>query len=345
MKISVINDDKTFTDIIDLERRAIDITYPYYNNKRPAVVVDTEHWLVGELNDHKTAEHWLSYYKALGKQEYISKLRALKAIEDNTSNTSIQSLISLALNDNLEHIRVYAIRVLQKIKSENTQKKFKTELLFLASNDPSNDVRAIANHVIGVWGIEDANDQLYAALSDSSYLVVTSALGAIAKSDPDTAYIISKRILSKGEAKGNLVEQVWGIIGKNAASTDSSIIREHKYIITGRNKIGFAAAMGAYMKNVPSDKAFEIALDIAEFMALSEAIGGYRANIASYIYDAGYYYKNEVDASNNKADLSKVNRRLNMLRNSMLRMENQEKDEDNLANFKLYRTEIYGTSR
>lgn len=341
LAIKVVSGERSLSDIVDIDKRTVDITYPYNGNERPAIFFDANHWLVGEINDHKTNEQWLRYYKSSGKEEYTDKILALNATKDVLANTTVQDIYKLAINDHLEYIRSNALANLQNEKNAGVRKSFKTDILFLATKDPSNHVRAAANRVIGAWEIKEAETDLYETLNDTSFMVAAAALEALSQIDKDTAYILAKEI-AKTQPGGFLSWQVWKVIGEQANTEDSSYFIEQQYTVSGKNKMSFSAALGAYLKNTPSDNAFESVLHLLEYMMQAEPIGIYRSNIASYIYEAGYFYKGEAEESNKKKVAAKVQTRLNMLRNAMLRIEEKESDEDNRKNFSTYRQEIFG---
>src|SRR5690606_20897962 len=143
--------------------RTTAITYPYYNGVRPAVFTDAEHWLVGEMTDNKTHEHWLAYYKVTGSEDYIAKTNALKATSEKLTVKEVQDLYKLALKDELEYVRVNALSNLQEQKNKAVQNVFKENVQSIALKDVSNHVRAAAHNVLGEWKVTEPKQDIYVA--------------------------------------------------------------------------------------------------------------------------------------------------------------------------------------
>lgn len=343
LKISVVTGENIFTDIIDMDVRTMTVTYPYHDSTRPAVIPDAAHWLVGELVDNKTEEHWLRQYLAAGGQDYATKLKAIRANMKDISNQSIQNLYKKAIFDSLEHIREYAIRVLYKNKNPKVRNTFEEDILYLAKEDPSRHVRAYANAVIGEWNIEKGEQHLYEALKDESYKVASEALKAIGVMNKDTLYTLSKSLLSD-ESQGELTDFVWYYIAEGGMPEDTTWLKNtyNKVRATGKHKLEFCAALAIYMQNTPSDAAFKVALDGIENIIQSEGIAIYRGTVASYIFETAYFYKQESKDANKLQHSHTAERRLATIKESILRIEAQETDEENLADYKMYREAIYG---
>ena len=101
-----------------------------------------------------------------------------------------------------------------------------------------------------------------------------------------------------------------------------------------------AIAAGIYMKKTESEEAFKAALLVAEYLAQSEAISSYRGAIATYMYDAAYYYKDQVK-KNNKAQTTRAERRMKLMRPVLEAIRDKETDKDNKTEYDLFHKAIY----
>lgn len=343
LRIKIASGSDTMSEIVLIEETTTTLTYPYFDSIRPAIIPDAEHWLVGELQDDKTKEHWLRHYQACGEQDYIAKRQAISATSKNLGNATVQELYKKAIFDNLEHIRAHALNNLAEVEINNVRKLFEEDVLFLAKQDASRHVRAYANKVLGEWKPEGAEEHLYTALQDESYMVAAEALHAIGKIDEDTLYNVARSLLSD-ESQGELTGHVWVYMAFEGKPEDTGWIKKtYKQVLaTGKNKLMFGTALYGYMINTTSDTAFAIALSAIENIALSENIAVYRSAVASGIFEVGYFFKDEVADATIKQDVDKANRRLNMARDAILRIEAAETDKENQKNFKTARENLFG---
>lgn len=342
--IDVIAANQTKSEQVFIEQKTTKLTYPYTNNKKPVLVIDAQHWLVGRIADNKTPEEWLAMYKLLNPDAYISKFKVIEANADKINTTTVQNLFKLIIQDNLEYIRASALYTLAQVENKSVQDIFTTEVMNIAKQDKSNHVRAAANAVLAAWEVKAAEQQLYSSLTDTSYRVAANALVALRNiTNKDTVYTISKNILSN-KPEGDLIEQVWYYIGEYGSTSDTTWVKNtSKYVnASGKHKIPFAMSMSAYMKEAKSNRAFTIALNATEKIAITENIGVYRAAIASYIYEVAYYYKEKKSKEKKNSRMGQTYTRLDLLRQAMLNIEAAETDKENIAKFKQYKKAIYG---
>lgn len=341
LKINVISGSNKFSDLIDMDVRTMTVTYPYHDSIRPAVYTDAEHWLVGEHIDNKSTEHWVATYKNANEQDYRTKIMTMEATLNELNTSAVQDMYHKALNDNLEFIRASALNVLGVQKSEKVKNMFKGEVQFLAMQDVSRHVRAAAFDVLGKWEVKEAENDMYWGLTDESYMVAGAALGALNSIKKDTVYSIAKEML-QNKPKAALLDEIWNILGAEANPSDTSLIAEHKYRVSGIDKVRFSVNMATYMKNTPSDTAFTTALHAVEYLILSENIGVYRTNMATSIFNVAVFFKDEAITTNTKNSAIKANVRLNLLRKTLLKLQGNETDEDNIAIYKKHIADVYG---
>lgn len=340
LKIAVITGDNIFSDIIDADERTTVITYPYHNENRPAVIVDAEHWLAGVITDDKTPSHWLAHYKATGAEDYTSKAQAIKSNQANLDNATIQEMYQLALKDKLEHVRAFALNYLESQKNKKVQEIFTPTVRTMAMKDSSHHVRAAALHVLATWKVKDAQPEMHHGIYDYSYKVAAAALRGLSMVAKDTAYSTARHMLTT-KPGGEMLPEIWAVIAEQGKAGDTTMIQDAQYRVAAGQKIELAIAAGIYMKKTESEEAFKAALRATEYLAQSEAIGSYRGAIAVYMYDAAYYYKDQLK-KNNKAQTTRAERRLNIMRPVLEALRDKETDKDNKTEYDLFHKAIYG---
>jgi len=343
LKVNVVTGSVTKTDSINIDGRNKTLTYTYKDSVKPVIFIDAGHWLVGEITDKKTTEEWLAYYKAAGKDDYRGKITALKNTIKNIGTASVQEMYELAIHDDLEFVRVHALNALQPQKNDKIRGRYRSDIQFLAMQDNSRHVRAAAFNILSKWKVDAAERDMYWALTDDSYLVAAAALDGISNINKDTVYTLAKQLLNN-KPRGALLEQIWDVIADEANPDDTVLIKAHKYSVSGSKKLRFAGSMATYMRNTPSDSAFAVALESVEYLVLSENIGVYRTSISSYLFDVAYFFKDEVAAASKKSSVTKANNRLNMLRKSLLKLQENETDENNISTYKKYMADVYGNN-
>lgn len=340
MQVNVVTGDNVFSDLIDLKERTTTITYPYHTAERPAVILDAEHWLVGVINDDKTPEHWLAHYKATGKEDYISKVTAIRANKANLDNTTIQEMYLLALKDGLEHVRAYTLNYLEAQKNKKVQQTFTDTVRAMAMKDTSHHVRAAALHVLATWKVKDAQPEMHHGITDYSYKVAAAALRGLSMVAKDTAYSVAKHMLTT-QPGGEFRPEIWAVIAEQGKPADTTVLQDAQYRVAAGHKIDLATAGSIFMKKTESEDAFKAALRVTDYLANSEAIGSYRGAVAVYMYDAAYYYKDQIK-KNNKAQTTKANRRLAIMKPVLENIRDKETDKDNKAEYDLFHKAIYG---
>lgn len=340
LKINVATGDNIFSDIIDVDERITTITYPYHNENRPAVIVDAEHWMAGVLADDKTPSHWLAHFEATKAEDYTLKVRAIKSNKDNLDNGTIQEMYHLALADGLEHVRVYALNHLEGQKNKKVQEGFTPTVRTMAMKDSSHHVRAAALHVLATWKVKEAQPEMHHGIYDYSYKVAAAALRGLSIMAKDTAYSTARHMLTT-KPGGEMLTEIWAVIAEQGLAADTVMLQDAQYQVAAGDKIDLAIATGIYMKKTESEDAFRAALRVAEYLANSESISSYRGAVAVYLYDAAYYYKDQIK-KNNKAQTTRAERRLKIMRPVLEAIRDKETDKDNKTEYNLFHKAIYG---
>jgi aminopeptidase N len=184
MDVEIVNaDGELITKSITIRKRSESFNFPM--NEQPLLVnIDADKSLLGTIDqDFNKSESAILYRKGGNFMDRYLGIDGLKLAKDSSSLAVIED----ALNDPHWRIRQQAvgrIKYLAREKPERTMEK----LLDMARNDSISKVRAEALLSLSEQFANKTTAETYqAGLNDPSYLVVGSALEALAKVDPIVA--------------------------------------------------------------------------------------------------------------------------------------------------------------
>jgi aminopeptidase N len=147
------------------------------------VLFDKGNWLLKDLKFQKSREEW--FFQAEKAASPVDRLSALKTLTQGSDSDDVIPLFSrLALQDPYWVVRSKALSALDDsfTQSDSMKQIIKTTCL-AAARDPKSQVRSAAVAGLGARRGDDVVSALHAALKDSSYVVVASALRSLAKAD------------------------------------------------------------------------------------------------------------------------------------------------------------------
>lgn len=181
---------------------------------RPDLVVfDGDCALVGVIQHEKTREEWM--YQLSHSDEFLTQYSALQWLGSHLTDLQVRELVAAKLNDPFWKIRQEAIYQMSAYDGPGKQ-AIEQVLVKLVTTDPHPMVRGEALLALESLGIEKHLNQVKRALEDSSYAVVSTALGLIAKTSPEEMPAWIERF--KGEKVGVIAAAVGDYFGDNPKS-------------------------------------------------------------------------------------------------------------------------------
>jgi aminopeptidase N len=307
-------------------------TYKYHNNIRPTIVPDVLHWLPGRMLEDKPMAQWLTEY-VIGS-DYITRRLAIDAAYKDINDSVSHLIFDRALSEEyMPAIRAYALSLLFNVTDDVLQRRWHGQVQYIAEKDPNNEARASAYDVLGAWKYRNAKADMLAAVSDSSYNVAGSALGALYKIDEDTAYAIAKDMLDT-DPKAQLEASIWDIIAKRADSTDFSIYKSRADHVYGGQKMRLVASLSSYLGHVKSDRVFEDGLKTMEAMIKAENIKNYRYYMGYYLFEVAKNYKAKKETDTTK-------QRIALTRQYIRHVIDAEQDPDNKKKYDDLQKEVF----
>lgn len=334
LKTKVIYGNDISMEDWNINSRKQEFTYPYKNGTKPLIIPDATHWLVGVMRETKPMTDWLHQFQ-ISTNDYISKRRAIASAFMTTSDSVSQQIFHLALKDTIPQIRAYALSLLERLPSKHKWgKDFTDELMYLATNEPSNKVKASVFDVVGSWKLNGFQKVLLSGLESSSYEVAGAALGAFQLINKDTAYKIAKSFVHQ-DTKGDLRAAVWSVIASKGAEEDIAIFQAQAQKVYGSSKLNLASYLYSYSIAVKQDVVFESCMALLTDIAHDEQIKTYRYTVGALVFTAKKYYQNiQDDKDNIKAASAKA--RVEMASKFMKQIIEEESDEQNRKRYTNY---------
>ncbi|MBC6990888.1 M1 family metallopeptidase [Hymenobacter sp. BT491] len=156
-----------------------DQTFSIAATQRPNLVkFDAEAQLLAEVEEERTQEELLyQYYHA---RNYLQKYEAINLLHNKIADLAVSSMMRNALADEFWGVRQAALQSLRRYKGPEGN-AVRKDIQRLAVEDKKSQVRATALTTLSSFQNEDFGSAYTAALNDSSYLVLGSAIDALAK--------------------------------------------------------------------------------------------------------------------------------------------------------------------
>jgi aminopeptidase N len=250
--IDIYSNGKVKYESVVIEKKSETFSFAS-ESKIDLVNFDAEKMLLATILDEKSVDENLFMLK--NAPLFIDKNNAADAlilsIYDSTANGKISLAINYALSHEYYGVQELGLDLIGKLEDKD-KAAYADKLIALANNNPKSSVRAKALEILKNIDAKKYQNQFIKAMSDSSYLVVRTALYALSESDPQLALrsaevyknskngtiqsVVASMIAEYG--KGNYINYFEGTFGKygfykygilNAYSTylnrsDSSII-------------------------------------------------------------------------------------------------------------------------
>ncbi|RSK51173.1 M1 family metallopeptidase [Hymenobacter rigui] len=155
-----------------------DQTFRLAVNQRPNLVkFDDEGILLADIDETQSQEELL--YQLSHARGYLQKYQAIQGLRAKSSDLLVSSAFRGALNDPFWATRVAALDGLRRYRGAEGN-AVRKDLQRIAMNEKNGTVRATAISVLSSFLNEDYSEVYSSALKDSSYLVASAAVNALA---------------------------------------------------------------------------------------------------------------------------------------------------------------------
>ncbi|MFH1005434.1 MAG: M1 family aminopeptidase [Bacteroidota bacterium] len=224
----------------EIEKFAFDVS-----QKPDFVNVDAEKMLLCMKEEKLSVEERFFQYKNCPL--YLDRLEAIKELSVFASIPEAADVIISALNDRNADLRTTAIAYLEKLPAEY-KSVGKKNLIQLATDDKKPSVRASAiDYLTNNFSDDNLNSLYRNAVKDSSSLVATSALYALAKKDEKEVMKIVKQFeTDKSMSMRLAVAQIYSLYGNDENQTFFVKLSKE---MSGWNNISFAMTYTNFLKH------------------------------------------------------------------------------------------------
>lgn len=182
--------------VVDQIEQTVEVPY---SGTLKCVIFDQQQMLLAKVREEKPLEQ--SVFQYYNGEKWRSRRDGLLSGTKGKSS-QVQQLILDALNDRFWQIRMLAIEKCVKLDAENKDKGL---LLIrnLALNDPNSQVRSAALNYLSNNADATTNEEVFIdrISNDRSYLVISSALRSLGKSNPDKALELAKPLENEKSSK------------------------------------------------------------------------------------------------------------------------------------------------
>lgn len=319
---------------LTIDKKKSTFTCSYAGQGKPVVLIDKEHWIVGETEYNFEPWQWLKVYNA-GDDNIVDKILAVYACKKTIEDSTSQSVFNLTLKDAEAEVRKATLQNLEQIKQSKIQDKYKQEVMNLAAKDADNIVRANAFDVLRAWKVTDAKLVALQQVYDSSYAASGAALALLKEIAKDTAYTIAKQLIHT-KPKGDLENSIWDIVASQGKNEDIVLYENKATSSYGRKKISLANGLTQYLRNVKDNKVFVQGVVMVYDLAKGEPIKSYRMSIGALLVKTADYYKQKKDNVKTYSEKNEAEVRLASLKDTIRKLMNEESDDKNKAKYKEY---------
>ena len=250
-------------------------TFEFSAKSRPDVVLfDAEAALLATLTEQKSTPEWIEQYKVA--PTFLHKYEALTKLEGKLADTTVRATFYTAMDDPFWRIRQMAIANFSEYDGEGFA-LIEQRIRSRARTDAHPQVRAEAIITLASFG-DNANDILFKeALSDSSYFVVSAALDAYLRNQPDDAAKVAAEF--ENSPNGAIVTAVGNFYANQAKPDRYDWYIEKMERMKPSEKYNFLQVFGKYLIK-SSANVQRKAIPILENLA--------RNNVASFVRFGAY---------------------------------------------------------
>jgi aminopeptidase N len=199
-------------------------------SKPTLVIFDKGNWLLKELRFSKPDQEWI--VQATRATNPIDRLRAIQTLLARQDTIAcLATLAKIAAQDSFWAVRQEAVNAIGKLHiSDKASRDEARQALLKAAEDARSSIRAAAVSHLSLFRGTEVVTALHKALSDSSYRVVASAVGALSKADSAGALpVIMSHITMPSH--GNAIEAaaLTSLQGIDSAKAISAALERVRY--------------------------------------------------------------------------------------------------------------------
>lgn len=224
-----------------------DQTFLLPSSQRPSLVkFDAEAQLLADIEEERTQDELVyQYYHA---RNYLQKYEAITKLRTKVADLTVSSMIRNALTDDFWGVRLAAVEALRHYRGPEGN-AVRQDLKQLASAERKTQVRAAAITTLATFPNENYGSLYTAALNDSSYLVASAAINALAKAP--TATSLQQVVAVQETANPQLVEAVSHYFALNGTADQYEWFLRRSYELQNEALYQYLQDFGTLMQRMP----------------------------------------------------------------------------------------------
>lgn len=287
------------------ERTRIVIEKPtqtfYFNAevKPDFINFDAENMLLAEITDNMSDDELRAQYRLsplfLDRYNALQQLAFAQYYSADATNT-----IADALQDPSAVIRTFALDTIAL--SAETPQQLKDEIVRMAKTDKNSTVRSAAIARFSDLGLDNTEQLVRNALSDSSYSVLGVALQQLYLLNPEAGLEEARKL--GNEKNINVLYFVWQIMSEKGDAKDSYIFENAANTFSGWQRYYIMIFYSDYLKRMNDLEIIKKGADFFADISNDDNAGWLTFFSTSYLSGINDYYKSELesqDASTQKA--------------------------------------------
>lgn len=216
------------------------------------VVTDAQQMMLWEKSEEKP-DSWWAYQYRNGKK-FLARYEALQNLHLRGKDSIATAVVREALDDPFWFIRQQALQYIDP-SMFSARPDIPGKIRKMAQSDPKSQVRQTALSMLASLFPEDSSTLSIhvAALRDSSYLVLGTALAHFAETNPEKA--ISEAEKLEGTGEGSLIVPIAAIYASAAGPEKTAFFEKAAQEVHGPSVLNFSASYYAYATRTESQAA------------------------------------------------------------------------------------------
>ncbi|UPT66424.1 MAG: M1 family metallopeptidase [Sphingobacteriales bacterium JAD_PAG50586_3] len=267
--------------------------------KPDLIVFDAEHQILGKIQDNKSNDDLV--YQFEHAPLYYDRWEAIDRLAKKAKTPQAVKVLKAGLDDKFHVLRNIALIHIKKIPSSEFA-GLKDKIIGMAKNDPKSQVRSAAISALTKMFEGDASllpvyqDRL---TNDKSYMVIGSALKAVAEVDKKAALTEAKKL--ENEKSGDILGTIAELYADDAKPEHYDFfIKSYPKVSSAMGKYSFITQFGNYIAKQDDDAVIDKGIAFAENIIKTENAWWLKLAGYSMINGAGGHYIEKIDKLKNE---------------------------------------------
>jgi len=286
-----------------VERKKITVTkasetFEFDALQQPDLVnADAEKMLLCNKEEEKTIKEWAFQYNKAPL--YLDRHEALAALARQAKDSLSTQIILSALNDKFWGIRAAVISVLKDIQP-GYETEIKNKLVAIVEKDGRSAVRSTAiDYLSANFKDDDLQTHYKNALNDKAYSVLSSALTAIARTNPAEGLKLSQKY--ENEKNNDVLSAIAGLYSTYGSDENNDFFIKAEKKFQGFSKISFINDYTSFLLKTKNDTTINSGIIVLKNIVEDEGLSKWVTYYAKKsILDLATLYEERINSASQK---------------------------------------------